>query len=159
MENLFHLAPSALLLLLLSSPLGAQEDADLMSELKACRGLSDIEERLACYDKIGKKEPAAEAVPVEPQAPEVQSATTEESFGLPKTEEQLTSIQAKVVRCGYSNNRRFYFYLDNGQAWKYLGSKRLRYKNCDSAATLSEDRIGFKLRMTGEPAFRVQRVR
>ena len=65
-----------------------------------------------------------------------------------------------MVRCGEANNRRFYFYFDNGQVWKYLGRKKLRFLDCDSQATLVEDGFGFTLKLdTDEREMRVQRVK
>jgi hypothetical protein len=77
---------------------------------------------------------------------------------LPKEDGAYDSISATVVRC-QENNYKFYFYLDNGQVWQHIGSKRLRYKSCNSPAKLSQDGLGFRLEMEGEPSLRVKRVR
>ena len=79
-------------------------------------------------------------------------------FGLPKANDEYASMRATVVRCQESNYK-FYFYLDNGQVWQHIGSKRLRYKDCNSPAQLNEDGLGFKLQMDGEPSLRVKRIR
>lgn len=174
MKKVHGIACLSLVLLSYCYPAVAQEDTALLDELKACRGLADVNERVACYDKIGTTPAAAvDPAPASPAPPPAPAATAtaaaaaaaaggeevSEDFGLPKSEDAFDSIRANVVRCGKSNNRKFYFYLDNGQAWKYLGSRNLRYKNCDTPATIREDRLGYTLQMDGEPRLRVQRAR
>lgn len=165
---------SGAMLLLISLPLPAQNDSVSMQEIRQCREHTDLVQRLACYDQIGKPAPVVEtpAVPADAESPAAAAADVpqevervsqhpmpSDDFGLPKSEDALESIRATVVRCGEANDRRFYFYLDNGQVWKYLGGKYLRYKSCNSPATLSEDSLGFKLQMDGKPSLRVKRVR
>ena len=162
--------------MLMSLPLPAQNDSVSMEELRQCREYSDLEQRLACYDQIGKPAPVVEtpAVPADAASPAATAAAADvpqevkrvsqhpvpsDDFGLPKSEDALESIRATVVRCGEANDHRFYFYLDNGQVWKYLGGKYLKYKSCDSPVTLSEDSLGFKLQMDGKSSLRVKRVR
>lgn len=92
--------------------------------------------------------------------PESQYAELTDDIGLPKTGDANKPILAYVARCGEANNRKFYFYLDNGQIWQYIGGRRLRYKSCDTPATLTEDGLGFMLQMDGESRrLRVQRVK
>ncbi|MCH8943146.1 MAG: hypothetical protein IH910_00030 [Proteobacteria bacterium] len=176
MKRIFSGALAGAMLLLISSPLTAQNDSVSTEELRQCREYSDLEKRLACYDQIGELAPVVEtpAVPVAAELPaataaaavvlqeverDAQHPVPSDDFGFPKSEDALESIRATVVRCGEANDHRFYFYLDNGQVWKYLGSKYLKYKSCDSPVTLSEDSLGFKLQMDGKSSLRVKRVR
>ena len=99
----------------------------------------------------------------EPKDPEPEETTYGEltdNVGLPKAADEYKPIPVTVVRCGKANNRKWYFYLDNGQVWQYLGSRTLRYRNCDTPGTLREDGMGFALQMDGDEAkLRVKRVR
>ncbi len=163
-------------LLLISFALSAEDSSVSMQQLQQCREYTDIEERLACFDNIGKQTSVAEAeadaeitnvaaaaviaAEVEPTTDAAtQSLDSSEDFGLPKNEEELDSIHANVSRCGVANDRKFYFYLDNGQVWRYIGGKRLRYKDCDSPAILKEDSMGYELKLEGKGGLRVQRVK
>ena len=176
MKRIFSGALAGAMLLLISLPLPAQNDSISMEELRQCREYSNLEQRLACYDQIGKPAPVVEtpAVPADAESADAAAAAADvpqevervsqhpvpsDDFGLPKSEDALESIRATVVRCGEANDHRFYFYFDNGQVWKYLGGKYLKYKSCNSSATLSEDNLGFKLQMDGKPSLRVKRVR
>ena len=176
MKRVFLGALAIAIPLLSSFPLAAQSDSVLMQQLRQCREYSDVQKRVTCYDRIG--EPAS--VAVTPSVPaNTQTAATEvaaadvpqevervsqdpeptDDFGLPKSEDDLNTIHATVVRCGEANNHRFYFYFDNGQVWKYLGGKKLRYRTCKFPATLTEDSFGFALRIDGKSSLRVRRVK
>ena len=111
-------------------------------------------------------EPAAAATPQSvaseevSEEPESEYAELTDDIGLPKTGDANRPILAYVARCGEANNRKFYFYFDNGQIWQYIGGRRLRYKSCDTAARLTEDGLGFMLQLDGESRrMRVQRVK
>jgi hypothetical protein len=160
---------AAAAVLLIASPLVAQDDSGLMDEISQCGDITDTEERLACYDRINRSDAApADAPKPVAESPAViaedevtnpaQESPAVEEFGLPKEEEDYGGIYVNVVRCQESNHR-FYFYLDNDQVWKYIGTRNLRYKNCNSPATIKEDVLGFRLEMEGEPGLRVQRIR
>ncbi|MDH3336378.1 MAG: hypothetical protein OER22_05305 [Gammaproteobacteria bacterium] len=164
-------------LLLCSAAVLADNESVPMDELHQCREYPDIEKRLACYDGIGETAPVVAttgiAVQVEPQeteavAAEVSQEVDDDSqyreltddIGLPKSEDNYETILTTVVRCGVANNRKFYFYFENGQVWQYLGNKKLRYRNCNAQAKLVEDGIGFKLQLDGESGQpRVKRVK
>ena len=112
-------------------------------------------------------EEVPQAVPKAPTAEIPAAAASEKEYreltddvGLPKSDDNLQTIRATVVRCGEANNRRFYFYFDNGQVWKYLGRKKLRFLDCDNQASLVEDGWGFVLKLDGDDReMRVQRVK
>lgn len=163
-------------MLLCSAPPLAASETVSVDELFECREIADSEQRLACYDGIGKPAPAIEPAAGDAEPPvqdrgaaaavvaagEVEPDYREltDDVGLPRTDEDSQRIRATVVRCGQANNRKFYFYFDNGQVWEYIGGQRLRYKNCDTQASLVEDGLGFKMRLDGKPLeLRVRRVK
>ncbi len=159
------------LILSVAMPSAAQSGDKLSDALQQCRQYADRNERLDCYDAIGIKAVTVEhatpdAVPEPDPAPAIAPAdapapqAVADNIGLPKPVAEYESVRANVVRCGKANDHRFYFYFDNGQVWKYLGNRHLRYRNCDSPATLYEDGFGFALQLDGEKRkLRVQRVK
>ena len=177
MKRVLSGAVAGAMMMLISFPLLAQNDSVSMEALRQCREYSDIGKRLSCYDHIGEPAPIVETTTVpadaDPQdtaagAAEVSEEVENDSLyrdltddiGLPKSDDAYETIHATVVRCGEANNRKFYFYFDNGQIWKYIGGKRLRYKSCNAPANLTEDGFGFRLQIDGKPGLlRVQRVK
>ncbi len=165
-----------------ATSLAAEEAADATA-LEDCRSIDDDAGRLACYDRfnmpasIEVSEPAAEQAVAEPRdvasveeppearqpAPEVASAEEQRTaqFGLPVDEsDPENKLALRVVKCGYATDRNHYFYFDNGQIWRYLGSKKLRIRDCDRGAQINEDRFGYSLVLEGEThRMRVRRVR
>jgi hypothetical protein len=186
---IFVIASAGAMLLLFSLPLSAQNDGVSMQQLNNCREIAATEERLACYDSVGEataiaETPAETPVEIPAETPEVPAAVATvtvaaaaidaqtdpepdpesapeqaDDFGFPKAIEDLTTIQANVVRCGEASNRKYYFYLDNGQVWQYLGNRSLRYRSCDSPVTITEDGMGYALQMEGDSSHRVQRTK
>lgn len=168
--------------LLLTAPVHAQNDCPAMRDLERCRTITDVVDRLACYDRIGTpetaSEPAAEApgnsisgsltMDQDSQNPESPVAAAEDAeyaeltddVGLPKSSDDYKPIRVTVVRCEQSGSGKWYFYFDNGQAWQYLGARALRFRDCNTPGTLTEDNMGFALQMDNDKAkHRVKRVR
>jgi hypothetical protein len=168
---------------LLLTVLGHAENDCVEAEgIERCRTIADVLARLACYDRIGRPEAAPtralevpgdsvpEPLPMgqdsqDPEIPVVAAEDTEyreltDDVGLPKSADDYKPIPVTVVRCGQSNNRKWYFYFDNGQVWQYLGARVLRYRGCNTPGVLIEDGMGFALQMEADEAkLRVKRVR
>jgi hypothetical protein len=153
----------------------AQSEGTLADDLEQCQTITHSADRLACYDRVSKPEPATTEAPQEEQheeqnatdanttetaEPDSEEGALTDDTGLPKSADDFKPIAVTVTRCSEGHNRQFYFYFDNGQAWKYIGGKTLRYRDCDRPATLREDGLGFSLQLDGDEArLRVQRVR
>lgn len=155
------------MLLLISFPLLAQYDSVSMEALRQCREYSDIGKRLACYDHIGEPAPIVETttVPADAEPQDTAAAVAEvpqeleddsqyreltDDIGLPMQEGGEKTFLATISRCGLASNRIFYFYFENGQIWKYLGHRRLKYRDCNFEAKIIEDAFGFALQIEGE---------
>jgi len=125
-------------------------------EIERCRAIVNDTERLSCYDNIGSSAPSANS-----EEPEDREKTEiAEDFGLPDTDKESRIYSVAMDRCGMAPNRFFYFYFENGQVWKYVGNKKLRYKSCPTSADINEDRYGYKLRLQGETRWhRIQRMK
>ena len=163
--------------LLLTTPGHAQDKSDTAEGIEQCRTISDTSARLACYDGIGRSEAAPPAPAPEArqdatpdpgpldQPSQVASENTAygeltDNVGLPKSADEYKPIPVTVVRCARSNNRKWYFYFDNGQVWQYLGTRALRYRGCNTPGLLVEDGMGFALKMDGDTAkHRVKRIK
>ena len=177
MKRLLSGAVAGALLLFFAAPLLAQSESVSMQELRQCREYADAAKRLACYDHIGEPAPIVKTttVPADSKPQDTAAAAAEvpqeveddsqyreltDDIGLPTSDDADETIRATVVRCGEANNRKFYFYFKNGQVWQYLGGNKLRYKNCNTQASLIEDGFGFKLQLDGKSGYlRVRRVK
>jgi hypothetical protein len=168
--------------LLFTVPGHTANDCVATEEIERCRTIADVVDRLACYDRIGRPETAPthaleapgdsipEPIPMDQDSqdlefPAVAAEDTEygeltDDVGLPKSADDYKPIPVTVVRCGQSNDHKWYFYFDNGQVWKYLGARTLRYRDCNTPGMLIEDGLGFALQMDADKAkLRVKRVR
>jgi len=164
MKSTFSGICASAILLFLTVPLFAQNASVSMEELHECREFAEAETRLACYDRLGSPGAAVQAQTVvsEEALAEEESAYGElaDDVGLPNKDDAKKPILVTLTSCGEASNRIFYFKFENGQIWKYIGRKKLKYKNCNPNATLLEDGFGFSLQLDGEAGkLRVQRVK
>ena len=151
----------------------AQSDGRSTDGIAECREFADAEARLACYDRIGKtasgnkeqSEPGENVAETpEPGMAEIEKGDSgygvlSDDTGLPQSADANKPIPVTISKCGEATNFKFYFYFDNGQVWRYIGGKKLRYRGCEGAAILVEDRLGFSLQMEGDNArLRVKRI-
>ncbi len=194
----------------------AQDESELLPQLRACRAIADDALRLVCYDMLGKvqaqiSEPVADidsppqpvtAEPVgnpgealsdstasidnsagvasaaaatsvaassTPAPVAAQVATPEPEYapltddigawGVRSANEAKRPIRAKVTRCFQNARDDYFFGFENGQIWKYKGSRRLRYKECNFHVTIMRDGFGYKMQPEGEErTLRISRV-
>jgi hypothetical protein len=156
------------------------QSADYVDELRACAMVPDREARFACYENLGRRaleeQPATEKSSAEmtarpeaaaaPAAKETatNSATLPDDLGGSTFEEPSESAkeqyQGLLRSCKKSAGDEWYFYFANGQVWKQVDSHRLRHRECNFMATITRDRIGYKLQREGESTkVRVTRLR
>lgn len=133
-------------------------DDNLMQELERCRTISDNDGRLGCYDEIGK------APPADPTETDIIDAVRykelTDDIGLSGSEEDNKTYLVTLSSCGVASNLKFYFYFDNGQVWRYVGGKKLRYRDCSHTGKVTEDRFGYFLQIDGETrTLRIDRVK
>jgi hypothetical protein len=148
-------------LLVFAMPIAAQHAEDLMQELEQCRALDDDDKRLVCYDRIGEVPSVVETTTAEDvREQDSQYGDLTDDIGLPKQADGEKTILATISSCGLASNRIFYFYFENGQIWKYVGNKRLKYRDCNREAKIIVDRFGFALQLEGETrSLRIMRVK
>ena len=100
--------------LLLAAAGGVEED------IKLCAGISDVEQRLACYDALARRSPQ----------PSASAPGNAGKFGLPVPPEN--NNEAGSVRSRLSGEFRGWepgalFTLENGQIWKCTSDDRAFY--------------------------------
>ena len=174
MKRVLSTAAVGASLLVFAMPIAAQHHEDLMHELAQCRELDADDMRLICYERIGESASVVDTTTAKSEAPPVNETTARvdvqeqdsqygeltDDIGLPKTADDANIVQATISNCGLASNRIFYFYFENGQIWKYIGNKKLKYRDCNREAKIIADRFGFGLQIEGETrSLRVMRVK
>ncbi|MDJ0793232.1 MAG: hypothetical protein QNI98_03225 [Woeseiaceae bacterium] len=151
----------------LSTSSGAGPTADTIEELKACARITEQEARFACYDELGKRvlrQETAESNPAQesPLQTEAQTATTTVVEPLPDDLGSKNEIQyaASVTSCKQGLHGDWFFFFENGQVWKQVNNRNIRFKECEFDVTITKDRFGYKMRIDAEDrTIRVKRNR
>lgn len=137
----------------------------LHPSLRACAGLKDDLERLACYDRAVARLASGSA------ADQV-SGTPQEMFGMdptlsreattggPVKREELPEITAQVTNLGKTANGMALIELDNGQIWQPTEEKRALVLRVGDTVTISRAALGtFRLATADKRSTKVKRVR
>ena len=143
------------------------QSADPVEELKACARMTDRETRFACFDKLGERvlqEELADRKPTREKVaqPEAVTATATNVQPLPGDWGKPGSIQygGLITSCKKGHYGNWYFIFDNGQVWKDVNKRNLRFKECNFNATITKDAFGYKMQIDGvEKTIRVRRNR
>jgi hypothetical protein len=147
----------------------AAQAGDPLSELRACRSLTDDASRLKCYDAMVLEAPVTASAPAESVAP----LTAEQRFGLPaakvlSTETQrgsapaeVASLALKVTSLSFGAGGRVVVGLENGQVWQQLvPSSDLELLKLGDRVEISKGMLGsFWLAAPGKRGAKVTRVR
>lgn len=132
----------------------AVEDA-----LTRCRQIEDIEERVACYDKV--VDSLSESVAI-PQAQALFGRGDAEAKRIVETTlaiEQIDRVTAVVTEIRESATRKLIITLDNGQIWRQLDSQTMRLKNGESVIVRKASLNSFLMaKKSGGRSIRVRRV-
>ena len=168
---------SLLVLGLACTSAGIAQSADPVEELKACARITDRDARFACFDNLGERvlreESAAEKptpkIVAQPEAVETTVTATEapslpDDLGGPEfaDKEALKNIKHRglITSCKQGQNNKWFFFFENGQVWKQVGSRLLRYKKCNFTVTVTKDAFGYKMQIDGdEKTIRISRRR
>lgn len=98
-----------------TAPTAAPAPETLDSGMQRCRTLTDMQQRLACYDALPTSAtPAAPAAPVEPYDPKV--------------------VRSRIAGGFEGWKRHQTFTLENGQRWKVIGDDVLFVDTLESPA-------------------------
>ncbi len=147
--------------LLATGPAQAQSDEETRS-LKACRGINDAAERLACYDRftdrIGRDIVTGPVRPYDPikdfgGGPQVRGADDAA---------RVSSITAKITEARYGGVQSgWVFAIDTGAVWQQLDTADPR-RDPEAGKTVELNRNavgGYTAKVEGGRVFRVKRVR
>jgi len=122
-----------------------------------CAELEDASARLACYDEVVGR---TNAPPPDEPKPLSQDVGAEQLEGKHKPDSEPEIVHGRVTECRKDSSNKLYFVFDNGQVWKQRSDSSLRLRDCDFAATITKDGLGYKMRIDGEgKKIRIGRVR
>ena len=156
-----------ILLITVFTSSGVAQSVDTVEELKVCARMTDQDARFACFDKLGERvlreEPADKKPTQEKMAqPEAVTATATDAQPLPDDFGRSKNVQygGLITSCKKGRYGDWYFIFDNGQVWKVVNNRNLRFKECNFNATITRDTFGHKLQIDGvEKTIRVKRNR
>lgn len=161
----------------------ARADDSISDELRRCASIEDASARLACYDGLSGRQISAPVAPSASLDPSVALSSVERSVVEPSAVEpsankpladpntetvrentddryETVSTRAAVTKCRQDGNKKYYFYLENGQVWKQSDRKRLKYEDCNFNVTITKDFFGSKMQRDGEDRrIRITRVK
>ncbi len=175
----------AIVAVLLAPNIGATGvSTDPVEELKNCARTEDRNDRMACFESLGKRmldqEVSDVPPPTEPEtvaailpaAALTKPATQTTQPGLPdelggsgfekpkeRKADEIWPATGHVRRCRKTRDDLWYFYFDSGQEWRQNGRGKYRFENCDFNATINKDFFGFKMQIEGGRKIRVRRVK
>lgn len=156
-----------ILLITVFTSSGVAQSVDTVEELKVCAKMTDQDARFDCFDKLGERvlreEPADKnPTPGKMAHPEAVTATVTDTQPLPDDLGQSNTDRygGLITSCKKGRYGDWYFIFDNGQVWKVLNNRNLRFKECNFNATITRDMFGYKLQIDGEEkTIRVKRNR
>jgi hypothetical protein len=142
---------------------------DPLEAIKTCARTVDADERIACYEDLGKRvldeEAAATARPMV-ETPVAASAATVGAAASAETppvetvaagnsmdtsvDEKKKPIPGHVRSCQQASDKRWFFVLDNGDVWKQSGGTIRRFSDCDFDVVIRKDLFGHKMSIEGD---------
>jgi hypothetical protein len=167
----------------LFATLMARADDGIFDELRSCKSIEDASARVACYDDLSDRqipEPTAPGTSLDPSIalPSVEKSAVKPLAVEPSSNKPLAdpspeavrgdnddryetaTIRGTVTKCRQDDNKKYYFYFENGQVWKQSDRKRLKFKDCDFSVTITKDFFGSKMQQDGEDRrIRITRVK
>jgi hypothetical protein len=150
------------LLVIVFSSTGFAQSGDPIAELKACARITDRDARLSCLDELGERvlrEESADKAPAKAEVPRPETASAAKQSNvqpLPddlgksnvgENEEDRIKYTGTVKSCQEGRYGDWYFIFENGQVWKDVSDRRLRFDECKFDVTITEDFFGYKMRI------------
>lgn len=165
-----------------ASPAIAQQlpTSQSIENLQKCYEIQSDSERLTCYDLFAKTFQTnvedGSVVVVDKEAIESQieddfglnnnnSENLREALNIPSVDTEQKdddAITVKITEAKKLSNRKYRFYLENGQVWEQTDSAYVYFpKNNENIATIKSGALGsFKLRVNGKGrSIRVRRIK
>jgi hypothetical protein len=140
---------------------------DPVEELKACAKMTDRDARLACFDNLGERmlrEESADKKPTRENVAQPEAVTSTATNAQPLPDELGISRDIQyiglITSCKKGHHGDWYFIFDNGQVWKAVNKRNLRFKECNFNVTITKDTFGYKMQIDGvEKTIRIRRNR
>lgn len=167
-ENKTYFKQAKLLLVVILgmvAPSWANANESLQNGLQRCGLMDNASARLACYDQLGGRQNKDNANVIEPTVlpkKELNSRKfSPQNVQQTETETETETVIVKVTKCRKSGgNNKYTFYLEDGQVWKQVSSKRLNFKDCNFGVSIHKDFFGYKMQLeNSEKKFSVSRIR
>lgn len=133
----------------------------LQNQLVECSAIKNSKKRLQCFDQLSSKFSAAS------DDQNLQAQSSKESEKLPDSlggadfskGNEPKSYIGKVTSCKASNDRRWFYFFENGQVWKQVDRRRIRHKTCEFEATIKKDGLGYVMYYGEGRKVRIKRKR
>jgi hypothetical protein len=159
---------SILIVCLSFAAISNAESSDPVDEMKTCAKTANPDERIACYEALGKRMLEADAATTTMKAQPVQTAPIAADAAVaaqastPELKDDLggerfaketdpaeAQNQGLITSCRYGRDDRWYFYFDNGQVWRQSNFGRLSVDECNFIATINKGLFGYKMKIDG----------
>jgi hypothetical protein len=142
-----------------SSMLQAKES--IKDGLQRCALTTNSSARLACYDLLSGRDNKLTPSVIETPALPLKKVEIDPPLPADKPKAELETQVLRITKCTRSGgNDKYTFYLDDGQVWKQVSHKRMKFDDCDLEVSIHKDFFGFKMQVEGaKKKFRVSRVR
>ena len=127
--------------------------------LVECRQIEDVEERVACYDRIVDSLYESGAIPEAQSLFGRDDAEAKRIVEATLAIEQIDQVEAMVTEVRKSATRKLVITLDNGQIWRQLDSQTMRLKNGESVVVRKASLNSFLMeKKSGSRSIRVKRA-
>lgn len=137
--------------------------------LQRCALIGDATSRLVCYDQLGGREDLTAVkldsplvLPLDDlSSGSMTERNAQQSKTKPRFEPESESDIVKVKKCIKSGgNKKYVFYLEDGQVWKQVSDQRLSFKDCNFGVSIHKDFFGYKMQLEdSKQKFSVSRLR
>lgn len=146
---------------IITTPTLSNAEESTQKGLQRCGLINNSSARLACYDQLGGRKGLAVAKSIEPMALQQDEVSSSLLAKQNTRRAEPVSATLKVIKCvKRGGNNKYMFYLEDGQVWKQISSKRLNFKNCNFDVSILKDFFGYKMQLQdSKKKFSVSRVR
>lgn len=151
----------------------------LENQIRECSSIKDESKRLKCFDLLSQSLPVTKAAEIKPieevtkttEVKKVPIVKNQESIEQPKSEKIPTDLggsaftkngkpkgyEGNVVSCKASQDKKWFYFFENGQVWKQVDNRKIRHKKCKFPATIRKDGFGYMMFFGNNQKVRISR--
>jgi hypothetical protein len=163
-KRLMNALPARLVLVfilgLTFGPVPFAQSSDPLAQLKVCANTTDRDSRIACLEELAiqvrdAQAGAIKATPTqhEPDVADLGPPALKDDLGgerfANKPDLEDAQDRGLITACTQGTDKKWYFYFENGQIWKQVSDRRLRFDECRFVATITKDMFGYKMLIEG----------